>query len=91
VRSHTTESVSRVVLFAVSANVSYQHAEEDVELFTGIQVAAKTQQRLVHRQTFEMPEVKQFVEELSVDGVRFASLPRGTLHLARIQGVRLHD
>jgi len=52
----------------VSANVSYQHAEEDVELFTGIQVAAKTQQRLVHRQTFEMPEVKQFVEELSVDG-----------------------
>jgi len=22
----------------------------------------------VHRQTFEMPEVKQFVEELSVDG-----------------------
>jgi len=45
----------------VSANVSYQHAEEDVELFTGIR--AKTQQRLVHRQTFEMPEVKQFVEE----------------------------
>jgi len=34
-----------------------------------------------------MPEVKQFVEELSVDGVRFASaLPKGTLHLARIQG-----
>jgi len=32
---------------------------------------------VVHRQTFEMPEVKQFVEELSVDGVRFASaLPR---------------
>jgi len=60
----------------VSANVSYQHAEEDVELFTGIQVAAKTQQRLVHRQTFEMPE--EFVEELSVDGVRFASaLPKG--------------
>jgi len=71
----------------VSANVSYQHAEEDVELFTGIQVAAKTQQRLVHRQTFEMPEVKQFVEELSVDGVRFhPHSPRGTLHLARIQG-----
>jgi len=56
------------------------------------QVAAKTQQRLVHRQTFEMPEVKQFVEELSVDGVRFASTySKGTLHLARIQGVRLHD
>jgi len=66
------------VLFAVSANVSYQHAEEDVELFTGIQVAAKTQQRLVHRQTFEMPEVKQFVEELSVDGVDSHPLPKCT-------------
>jgi len=75
------------VLFAVSANVSYQHAEEDVELFTGIQVAAKTQQRLVHRQTFEMPEVKQFVEELSVDGGKIRiRTPQGTLHLARIQG-----
>jgi len=40
-RSHTTESVSRVVLFAVSANVSYQHAEEDVELFTGIKLPLK--------------------------------------------------
>jgi len=66
----------------VSANVSYQHAEEDVELFTGIQVAAKTQQRLVHRQTFEMPEVKQFVEELL--GVRFASaLPKGNPALGK--------
>jgi len=79
------------VLFAVSANVSYQHAEEDVELFTGIQVAAKTQQRLVHRQTFEMPEVKQFVEELSVDGVRFASaLPREPCTWQEYKGC-LHD
>jgi len=37
-----------------------------------------------------MPEVKQFVEELSVDGVRFASALQGTC-TARIQGVRLHD
>lgn len=52
----------------VSANVSYQHAQEDVELFTGIQVSAKTQQRLVHRQNFEMPDAEKSVEELSVDG-----------------------
>jgi len=71
VRSHTTESVSRVVLFAVSANVSY-HAEEDVELFTGIKLPLKPA-AVVHRQTFEMPEVKQFVEELSVDGVRLCT------------------
>jgi len=45
--------------------------------------AAKTQQRLVHRQTFEMPEVKQFVEELSVDGVRFASALLGNPALGK--------
>jgi len=90
VRPHTTESVSRVVLFA-SANVSYQHAEEDVELFTGIQVAAKTQ-RLVHRQTFEMPEVKQFVEELSVDGGKIRiRTPQGEPCTWQEYRVRLHD
>lgn len=52
----------------VSANVSYQHASEDVELFTGIKVATKTQQRLVHRQNFEPPQVGVPIEELSVDG-----------------------
>jgi len=52
VRSHTQLSpYLELCCLRVSANVSYQHAEEDVELFTGIQVAAKTQQRLVHRQT----------------------------------------
>ncbi len=69
VRSHTQLSpYLEMCCLRVSANVSYQHAEEDVELFTGIRVAAKTQQRLVHRQTFEEPEVEQSVEELSVDG-----------------------
>jgi len=85
VRSHTQLSpYLELCCLRVSANVSYQHAEG--RLFTGIQVAAKTQQRLVHRQTFEMPEVKQFVEELSVDGVRFASHSPGNPALARIQG-----
>jgi len=52
----------------VSANVSYQHATDDVELFTGIRVPAKTQQRLVHATTFEEPSVESTVQELSVDG-----------------------
>lgn len=52
----------------VSANVSYQHAADDVELFTGMRVAATTQQRLVHRQPFALPYLEQPVEELSVDG-----------------------
>jgi hypothetical protein len=52
----------------LSANVSYEQAEQDLAYLTGIRVAAKTQQRLVHRQTFELPDVKQPIEELSVDG-----------------------
>lgn len=39
----------------VSANVSDQHAQEDVEMFTGNRVSAKTQQRPVHSQTFDLP------------------------------------
>jgi len=54
-----------------------------------LQVSKFKTQRLVHRQTFEMPEVKQFVEELSVDGGKIRIRTK-TLHLARIR-VRLHD
>ena len=35
---------------------------------TGIRVPAKTQQRLVHRQTFATPAINQPMAELSVDG-----------------------
>lgn len=52
----------------MSANVSYQHASDDVELFTGIRVPAKTHDRLVHAQTFCEPTVEPTVEALSVDG-----------------------
>lgn len=52
----------------LSASVSYAQAEQDVAYLTGIRVPAKTQQRLVHRQNFELPDVKQAIEELSVDG-----------------------
>lgn len=42
----------------VSANVSYQRTAEDIELFTGMRVSAKTQQRLVQRQSFETPPLE---------------------------------
>lgn len=48
--------------------MSYEQAELDIAYLTGIRVAAKTQQRLVHRQTFDLPNVEQPMEELSVDG-----------------------
>ena len=52
----------------LSANESYARAAEDIEVLTGIVVSHSTQQRLVHRQTFELPQVTQAVEEMSVDG-----------------------
>lgn len=52
----------------VSANVSYRRASEDIELLTGIGVSAKTQHRLVHRQTFNPPELDEPVEEVGIDG-----------------------
>jgi hypothetical protein len=52
----------------VSANVSYAHGAEDVELFTGMGVSAKTQQRLVQRQSFDAPAVSETVQEASIDG-----------------------
>lgn len=51
-----------------SATVSYQRAAEDVKYATGMEVSKSVQQRLVHRQNFELPQVESTVEELSVDG-----------------------
>lgn len=54
----------------ISANVSYAHASEDVALLTGVRVSPKTQQRLIHRQSFADPSVPppDAVRQVSVDG-----------------------
>lgn len=52
----------------LSANVSYEQAERDVAYLTGIRIPAKTQQRLVHHQRFELPTAQQPIAEVSVDG-----------------------
>lgn len=52
----------------LSATVSYEQAERDIAYLTGIRVPAKTQQRLVHRQSFELPNVERPIAEVSVDG-----------------------
>jgi len=52
----------------VSANESYERAAEDIQVLTGIKVSHSTQQRLVHRQIFELPQVEESVEEMSIDG-----------------------
>lgn len=51
-----------------SANVSYEQVAQDVTYLTGMCVPAKTQQRVVHRQTFAVPSRSEEVSELSVDG-----------------------
>jgi len=75
----------------VSANVSYRHAAEDVALFTGIQVSAKTQQRLVQRQEFETPLVSEPVSEASLDGgmVRLVAPPGEASAWKQYKAVRL--
>lgn len=77
----------------VSANVSYQHTEKDVELFTGIRVSAKTQQRLVHRQSFALPQREQPIEELSADGgkIRIRTTVGEKCRWLDDKGVRLHE
>lgn len=52
----------------VSANESYERAAEDIEVLTGVKVSHSTQQRLVHRQIFELPQVEETIEEMSIDG-----------------------
>jgi hypothetical protein len=52
----------------LSANESFQDAEADIAALTGIAVGHSTQQRLVGRQAFALPEAKQGVTEISIDG-----------------------
>lgn len=52
----------------LSANVSYQKAEMEVEALTGIKVSHSTQQKLVLSQDFQLPQTRQSVSEVSVDG-----------------------
>ena len=77
----------------LSANESYERAAEDIQVLTGIAVSHSTQQRLVHRQTFELPHLSQTVEEMSVDGgkVRLRT-PKGEPSEWRdYKGVNLHE
>jgi hypothetical protein len=52
----------------ISASVSYERTTEEVEYLTGIKISKSVQQRLIHRQEFELPKTGAIVSELSVDG-----------------------
>jgi len=77
----------------LSANESYERAAEDIQVLTGVMVSHSTQQRLVHRQTFDLPQVEPAVDEMSVDGgkVRLRT-PKGKPSEWRdYKGVNLHQ
>jgi hypothetical protein len=54
----------------LSANQSYARTAQELKVLTGIAVPHGTQQRLVHRQTFELPQATETpsVREMSLDG-----------------------
>ncbi|AFY61918.1 hypothetical protein Syn6312_2852 [Synechococcus sp. PCC 6312] len=52
----------------MSANASYQRAEEDIEVLTGITVSHSTLQRLVQRQAWPEVVLTRPIEEMSLDG-----------------------
>jgi hypothetical protein len=90
--SHWSPYLEKCCLL-LSANESYARAAEDLEVLTGIAVSHSTQQRLVHRQTFDLPQGVATVEEMSIDGgkVRLRT-PQGEPSEWRdYKGVNLHQ
>lgn len=52
----------------LSANESYERAQQDIEVLTGMSVSHSTHQRLVHRHDFGEVVVNKSVEAMSIDG-----------------------
>jgi hypothetical protein len=52
----------------LSANESYERAQQDIEVLTGMSVSHSTHQRLVHRHDFSEVVVTKSVEAMSIDG-----------------------
>lgn len=75
----------------LAANESYQSAEAEIEALTAVKVGHSTQQRLVNRQDLPLPEAKQAVSEVSVDGgkVRWRGALREGSQWRDDQAVRL--
>lgn len=75
----------------ISANESYQKAEDEIEALTGIKVGHSTQQKLVLEQDFQLPIALQGVSEVSVDGgkVRLRGKPKEGCYWRDYKAVRI--
>lgn len=78
----------------LSANESYQNAESDLYLLTGLKVGHSTQHRKVNQIDLPLPDLKQGLSEISVDGgkIRLRTEAKGEASFwqeyktARLQG-----
>jgi hypothetical protein len=52
----------------LSAKESYQQAEVEIEALTGVKVGHRRQQKLVVEEDWELPQGKQAVCKVSMDG-----------------------
>lgn len=52
----------------MSAKASYRQAQQDVAMLTGVEVSAKTQERMVERNPILAPIVAERVDEVALDG-----------------------
>jgi len=77
----------------LSANESYQRAEEDLKVLTGMEVSHSTQQRMVHRQDFKLLKASTEVSEMSIDGgkVRLRTPLGQPCQWKDYKGVNLHN
>ena len=77
----------------LSANESYQRAEEDLKVLTGIDVPHSTQHRMVHRQDFKLLKASTEVSQMSIDGakVRLRTPPGQPCQGKDYKGVNLHN
>lgn len=79
----------------LSANESYQNAESDLYLLTGLKVGHSTQHRKVNQIDLPLPELRQGLSEISVDGgkIRLRTEAKGEASFwqeyktARLQGI----
>lgn len=77
----------------LSANESYERAQQDIEILTGMSVSHSTHQRLVHRHDFPEAVVTKSVEAMSIDGgkVRLRTPLTEACVWNDYKAVRLHD
>jgi hypothetical protein len=77
----------------LSANESYQNAEADIETLTGVKVGHSTQHRQVQTYEWSLPDAKQAITEVCIDGgkVRLRSAKGQESYWRDYKAVRLQN